>query len=51
MDEWDVQEEQQAPDEVQVWVAEEPAVPEMVRVMRWIGFGREGGISDWWADL
>jgi hypothetical protein len=38
MDEWDVQEEQQVPDEVQVGVAEEPVIPEMVQVMRWIGF-------------
>jgi hypothetical protein len=38
MDEVDVQEEQQAPDEVQVGVAEKPAIPEMVQVIRWIGF-------------
>jgi hypothetical protein len=38
MEEWDVQEEHQAPDDVQIGVAEEPVIPEMVQVMRWIGF-------------
>jgi hypothetical protein len=27
-----------APDDVPVGVAEEPVIPEMVQVMRWIGF-------------
>jgi hypothetical protein len=34
MDEWDAHEEHQAPD----GVAEEPIVPEMTQVMKWIGF-------------
>jgi hypothetical protein len=38
MDEWDVQEDHQAPADVPVVVAEEPVIPEMVQVMRWIGF-------------
>jgi hypothetical protein len=49
MDEWDVQ-EHQAPDDVPVGVAEELVIPEMVQVMRWIGFdevkaGRQTTIS------
>jgi hypothetical protein len=38
MDEWDVLEEHQAPDDVSVGVAEELVIPEMVQLMRWIGF-------------
>jgi hypothetical protein len=38
MDEWDVREERQAPDNMPVGVAGEPTVPDMVQVMRWIGF-------------
>jgi hypothetical protein len=38
MDEWNSQEEYQAPDNVPAGVAEEPAIPEMEQVMRWIGF-------------
>jgi hypothetical protein len=37
MDEWDIQEEYQAPNNVPAGVAEEPAIPEMEQVMRWIG--------------
>jgi hypothetical protein len=47
MDEWDVQEEYQAPDNVPVGVAGEPVIPEMEQVLRWIGFDeQEGGSSD-----
>jgi hypothetical protein len=38
LDEWDIQEEYQEPDNVPAGVAEEPAIPEMEQVMRWIGF-------------
>jgi hypothetical protein len=38
MDEWDIQEEYQPPDNIPFGVAEEPAIPEMEQVMRWIGF-------------
>jgi hypothetical protein len=38
MDDWDIQEEYQAPDNGPVGVAEEPVIPAMVQVMRWIGF-------------
>jgi hypothetical protein len=38
MDEWDIQEEFQAPDNMPFGVALEPAIPEMEQVMRWIGF-------------
>jgi hypothetical protein len=38
MDDWDIQEEYQAPDNVPAGLALEPAIPEMEQVMRWIGF-------------
>jgi hypothetical protein len=41
MDDWDVQEGHRAPD----GAVEEPEVPEMAQVMKWIGFDIWGAIN------